>query len=112
MDKEVCVILKKYLKRGASIDDLQGELSNARCIIYKSVLPPVNGQPVQHIDATPDKNYPLRILQAYRQNCECQWTDTTNGDGAINPLFKIMNETCDKRAKLLDGAISILRKGG
>ncbi len=110
MDKDIVNILKKYIKRGTSIDDLQSELTKARCIIYKSELPPINRQTILHIDGTPNEDYPLRILQAYRQNCNCKWSGNTEGNEPFIPLLKMMNEQNDKRAELLDKAIEILTK--
>ena len=111
MDKEVKNILSKYLKEGAKIEDLQSELIKANCIIYKSALPPINGQAVEHIDGTPDKGYPLRILRAYRANCDYRWADTIDGQGIVNPLLIHMNELCEQRAKLLDEVIAVLERG-
>lgn len=110
MDKEVIEILKKYLKSGVKVEDLQSELINAHCIIYKSELPPLSGQAILYIDGTPDSNYPTRILQAYRQNCDCRWSESTGEGKPISPLLKTMNEHCEERARLLDRAISILQK--
>ena len=93
-----------------SIDDLQSELIRAHCVIFKSELPPINGQAVLYIDATPDKDYPLRILQAYRQDCNCQWAENTTGGEPTNPLLKVMNDQNNKRAKVLDKAIAKLLK--
>ena len=68
-------------------------------------LPKTTQQPIINIDATPDNNYPLRILQAYRENCNCKWASDTD-----NPLIERMNEDCDERAKVLDAAISLLSR--
>ena len=111
MDKEVIVILKKYLKRGVSIDDLQSELIQANCIIYKSELPPMNGEAVKFVDATPDEGYPLRILRAYRQQCDCMWMGTTDGAEPFNPLIKAMNDLNKQRAIILDKVIEKLKDG-
>ena len=75
-------------------------------------LPDLTQQPVLYVDGTPDEDYPLRILMAYRQQCECRWADTTDGAGTDNPLLKMMNEHCEQRAKILDGAIAKLLKEG
>ena len=69
----------------------------------KSKLPDLTQQPVQFIDATPDEEYPLRILRAYRENCNCKWSSDTE-----NALIKAMNEMNDKRAEILDRAIERL----
>ena len=69
-------------------------------------LPPVTQQPIIHVDGTPDDEYPLRILKAYRENCNCKWVITNNE----SVFVKIMNEACDKRVKILDRAITILER--
>ncbi len=68
-------------------------------------LPEISQEPVMHIDATPDGNYPLRILRAYRQHCDCYWTTNTG-----NPLMVAMNKACEERAVILDKAIIILEQ--
>ena len=66
-------------------------------------------EPIHHVDATPDKQYPLRILRAYRENCNSKIA--TSSDGSCdNPLFQYMNECSEERAKILDEAIQILEK--
>lgn len=68
-------------------------------------LPEITQQPIIHIDGTPNEDYVLRILRAYRQNCDCRWV-VISGE---SPLIDFMNECQDKRAKLLDEAIKVLR---
>ena len=69
----------------------------------------ISKQEILHIDSTPDENYALRILQAYRVNCDTRFA--TSADGSCdNPLYKMMNEYQEQRAKLLDKAIEILMK--
>jgi len=36
-------------------------------------------EPILYIDATPNDDYPIRILRAYRENCNATWTDNTTG---------------------------------
>lgn len=71
----------------------------------KSKLPDLTQQPIKFVDATPDEEYPLRILQAYREDCNCKWSSDTE-----NALIRMMNEMCDKRAEILDRAIEILER--
>ena len=71
-------------------------------------FPELTQQPILHVDGMPDKDYALRILRAYRENCNCFWADTTEGTGTESPLLKLMNEHQEQRAKLLDEAIAIL----
>ena len=55
--------------------------------------------------------YTIRILKAYRENCNIKWTDTTDNSEPINPLLRLMNEHCDQRAKILDDALVLLNTG-
>lgn len=71
----------------------------------KMTLPEISQQPIIHVDATPDENYPLRILRAYRENCNCEWVSDTD-----NPLIDQMNKHCRQRAVILDAAIAVLEK--
>jgi len=71
-------------------------------------LPKLTQQPILHIDGTPDPEYPLRILEAYRKDCDCMWSEST-GEEPMNPLLLIMNEQNSQRAKILDRAIKVLR---
>ena len=52
-----------------------------------------------HVDATPDDGYPLRILRAYRENCDIMWSDNFWSD---------TNAAQRKRAEILDRAIALL----
>jgi len=75
----------------------------------EKTLPKITKQMVLQIDGTPDENYPLRILQAYRDNCNCLWA--TSLDGLCdNPLFTEMNKHQRQRAEILDRAIEKLIK--
>lgn len=59
-------------------------------------------QQVQYLDATPDEEYPLRILKAYREQCDCHMVTTPPEMGDM------MNQWQDERAKILDRAIALL----
>ena len=64
-----------------------------------------------HIDATPDNNYPLRILRAYRERCNTFWSDSSDPNREPdNPLCKAMNEHQRQRAIILNKAIKILEE--
>ena len=71
-------------------------------------LPPMTQEPVMFVDATPNESYPLRILRAYRQHCDCQWAESTDGGEPSNPLLRQMNEDNRVRAQILDKAIRVL----
>jgi len=71
-------------------------------------LPPLTDRPLIFVDATPDSDYPLRILRAHRHNTDCRWKKTGDSEPGIDRVIKAMNETATKRARLLDDAISIL----
>ena len=66
-------------------------------------LPKTTQDPIIHVDATPNDEYPLRILRAYRENCNCKWESHRRVQ-----LTDMMNADCDKRAKVLDRAITCL----
>ncbi len=68
-------------------------------------LPKTTQEPIIHVDATPDEDYPLRILRAYRKNCNRKWVADPP-----SALIDMMNEHCDKRAVILDKAIACLKK--
>ena len=71
--------------------------------------PDLTQQAIEVVDSTPDNEYPIRILQAYRENCNCKWATDTDGN-CDNALFSIMNEHCEQRAKIPDEAIKLLIK--
>ena len=64
----------------------------------------------KHIDGTPDGNYALRILRAYRQACNTKWIIEGENVEKLRALYDAMNEHQDLRAKELDKAIEILIK--
>lgn len=68
-------------------------------------LPNFTQEPINHVDATPNDEYPLRILKAHRENCNCKWEAVPN-----DPFVELMNKHCDLRAKLLDRAIEVLER--
>ena len=61
------------------------------------------------IDANPDGGYALRILKAYREDCECHMTDNTEGKPPTNLLCIEMNRVNEERKAELDRAIHILK---
>ena len=64
-------------------------------------------EPLLHVDATPDGDYALRILQAYRANCNCKYV--VHGMSEEDTKFwGMMNEIQDQRAVVLDMAITKL----
>lgn len=66
----------------------------------------VTGEAIHHVDATPDKGYVRRILEAHLHNNEtCFITDNTAGLPPKNPMFVMMNEASAERARLLREAI-------
>lgn len=74
-------------------------------------LPKFTQEAILHIDSTPDKDYPLRILRAYRENCNVKWSSSAGEEKTTtNPLLIKMNQDCDERARILDKAIKILNK--
>ena len=70
-------------------------------------IPKLETELLLNVDATPDKNYVLRILQAHRQNCNCKYEVHGLSEGETK-LWDTMNELQDQRIKLLDEAIEKL----
>ena len=62
----------------------------------------------KHVDATPDEDYPLRILRAYREDCNLAWATTTDGTPSDSLLVKALNDLQMQRAAILDRAIAAL----
>jgi hypothetical protein len=67
----------------------------------------VTQEPLIHVDCTPDEGYPLRILRAHRENCNCRW-QIQGLDEAAHILYARMNGDCARRAEILDAAIAHL----
>jgi len=74
----------------------------------ETTLQEITKQMVLHVDGTPDENYPLRILQTYRDNCNVMWATTMDGS-CDNPLFTEMNKHQRQRAEILDRAMAKLK---
>jgi hypothetical protein len=65
----------------------------------------------KHIDATPNDGYPSRILQAYRNDCDLRYSESTGGVVASTPFTRAMNDLQDQRAAILDRALAALAAG-
>ena len=61
----------------------------------------------KHIDATPDEDYPLRILRAYRADCNMPWSTMTD-EQRDSPLTQALNALQGERMVILDRAIAAL----
>jgi len=70
-------------------------------------LPTITKQEILYVDATPDCRYPLRILQAYRENCIMKW-EVHGLSKKEKAVYDIMNKHQDERAEILDKAIAVL----
>lgn len=67
-----------------------------------------------HVNARPDGGYALRILRAYREQCNTRWSSGGNilsVGGEDNPLMRELNRYQDERAIELDAAIAELTQG-
>ena len=71
-------------------------------------LPKLTQETIKYVDSTPDENYPIRILEAYRENCNYLWEVHGLTDGEKH-FYDIMNEHQILRAKILDAAIKKLK---
>lgn len=65
-------------------------------------------EPLIGIDATPDAEYPQRILRAHRGNCDIRMECEGELGVGTEELVRVMNEACEGRARLLNRAIKIL----
>jgi hypothetical protein len=65
-------------------------------------------EPIRSVDMTPDNDLPIRILQAYLDNCNVK-VATDSAGNCDNPMYQMMNEHQEKRTKILDMAIRILK---
>lgn len=65
--------------------------------------------PKHFVNATPDDDYPIRILQAHRDDCDIKWATSSDDSTGQNALSKIMNEHNEQRAVILDKALEKLR---
>ncbi len=77
--------------------------------VLKEYIRCMKNSPVLYVDMTPDEELPLRILRAYRQNCDCRWSNNS-GKEPDDLLLKTMNQHQEQRAKLLDEAIRVLEE--
>ena len=77
----------------------------------KLELPPTTQQPIIHVDVTPDEGLPLRILMAYRENCNVRWEVHGLG-GDESRVYDMMNADCERRAEILERTIALLGNGG
>lgn len=73
----------------------------------KTEFPPFTQEAIQHIDSTPDADYPIRILRAYRSDTNCRY-EVTGVDDESKVLWDMLNDHQDQRAKILDKALDIL----
>ena len=72
-------------------------------------IPEMRPESILYVDATPNGTYALRILQAYRDNCNCRYIILGMDEEYIK-FYDMMNELQDQRAKELDKAIGKLIK--
>lgn len=72
------------------------------------MLKPKNKEPLQHVDATPDADYPIRILKAHLHNAEVVWDYEGEFGVGGKKIINEMNKISEKRRELLKQAISIL----
>jgi hypothetical protein len=73
-------------------------------------LPGVTQQPLLFVDMTPDDELPIRILEAYLDNCYCLWR-VEGLEGPAQRLYNQMNYDQGQRAVILSRAIQKLKAG-
>jgi hypothetical protein len=60
------------------------------------------------IDATPNDDYPIRILQEYRKIALIHLSNNTNREKSEDLFCKTINDSQDQRLLILDKAIEVL----
>jgi len=88
-------------KNVVNVEDMQEEIAHLRQIV-------ANFGARAHIDATPDGNYALRILRAYRESCGMRYATNTQDIHDDDPFICMLNDLQRSRAKELDDAIDVL----
>lgn len=71
-------------------------------------IPELSRAPLLHVDATPDADYPLRILRAYRANATALW----EASDELQEIYEQMNQDQLQRQRVLDAAIGVLEAAG
>ena len=71
--------------------------------------PELNKQPLPYVDATPDENYPIRILQAFLHDAGCDW-EVHGLSEEKSKIYDLMNEHQKERRILLSRAIKVLQE--
>lgn len=71
-----------------------------------NTFPPLTKARIETVDLTPDAKLPLRIIEAYLENCDVNWSSTDNSD----PLCQMMNEHNAARKIILERARKVLIK--
>jgi len=102
-----CSSLSTYFRGAAGVAFNDGEMF----LFYAEDLVEPEMQKYQsknvYFDATPNDEYPLRILESYRKDCDVLWK--TTGDKADDILANILNKAQKERAEKLDQAIKLLK---
>lgn len=81
------------------------ELLDAYGIIDFSRL---KSEPMMGVNATPDAEYPIRLLRAYRDNNLVCWkVDGLSED--VTTVYDAMNAAAEDRVRILEAALAILR---
>lgn len=101
-----CSSLSTYFRDALGVAFNSGE---SFLFYAEDLAEPVNDQLVakHFVNATPDDEYPIRILQAHRDDCDIEYV---GGKGGINKtLAKILSDNQKQRAVILDKALVKLR---
>lgn len=61
------------------------------------------------VDSTSDEEYPIRILEAYLQSNQGEWTNNLLGTAPDDPVLMALNKASEERRKILTTAIGVLR---
>lgn len=63
---------------------------------------------IRHVDMTPDENLPIRIIEAYYQNCKVKF-NLDNIDDDSKEVCKFLNESAEHGEKILEKVLEVLK---
>ena len=79
--------------------------------VTSETIPQLTRETILHVDATPNAEYPIRILRAYRDNAATFWKCQGMAEATV-AIYQQMNRDQLDRVRILDHAIALLELSG
>lgn len=95
----------------ASLHEIASSLRAMEIDLGRGLTLRTETESLLHVDAYPDEDYPIRILQAHLDSQTSSRMEGHSDDGSAEILAEVMNKAAAKRAKILRLAISLLMRG-